>query len=61
MGLSAKRRFASLMDGSALNLHIGTEMAAIDATEWDALAGQANPFISHAFFTCVGNWRCCWR
>ena len=49
MGLSAKRRFASLMDGSALNLHIGTEMAAIDATEWDALAGQANPFISHAF------------
>ena len=39
MGLSAKRRFASLMDGSALNLHIGTEMAAIDAAEWDALAG----------------------
>ena len=37
------------MDGSALNLHIGTEMAAIDAAEWDALAGQANPFISHAF------------
>jgi predicted N-acyltransferase len=24
-------------------------MAAIDAAEWDALAGQANPFISHAF------------
>jgi uncharacterized protein len=37
------------MDGSALNLHIGTEMAAIDAAEWDALAGPANPFISHAF------------
>ena len=37
------------MDGSALNLHIGTEMAAIDAAEWDVLAGQANPFISHAF------------
>ena len=37
------------MDGSALNLHIGTEMAAIDAAEWDALAGLANPFISHAF------------
>ena len=37
------------MDGSALNLHIGTQMAAIDAAEWDALAGQANPFISHAF------------
>ena len=37
------------MDGSALNLHIGTEMAAIDAAEWEALARQANPFISHAF------------
>ena len=37
------------MDDSALNLHIGTEMAAIDAAEWDALAGPANPFISHAF------------
>ena len=37
------------MDSSALNLHIGTEMAAIDAAEWDALAGSANPFISHAF------------
>ena len=49
MGLSAKGRFASLMDGSALNLHISTEMAAIDAAEWDTLAGSANPFISHAF------------
>ena len=47
--MSAKGRFASLMDSSALNLHIGTEMAAIDAAEWDALAGPANPFISHAF------------
>ncbi|MDC1408059.1 GNAT family N-acetyltransferase [Candidatus Puniceispirillum sp.] len=37
------------MDGSALNLHIGTEMAAIEAAEWDALAGSANPFITHAF------------
>ena len=37
------------MDGSALNLHIGTEMVAIDAAEWDALTVPANPFISHAF------------
>ena len=37
------------MDGSALNLHIGTEMVAIDAAEWDALAIPANPFTSHAF------------
>ena len=49
MGLSVRGRFASLMDGSVLNLHIGTEMVAIDAAEWDALAGPANPFISHAF------------
>jgi predicted N-acyltransferase len=37
------------MDDSALNLDIGTEMAVIDAAEWDALARPANPFISHAF------------
>ena len=49
MDLSVKERFASLMDGSALNLHIGTEMVAIDAAEWDALSVPANPFISHAF------------
>ena len=41
--------FVSPMDGSALNLHIGTEMAAIDAAEWDALAGTGNPFVSHGF------------
>ena len=41
------------MDGSALNLHIGTEMAAIDAAEWDALSILANPFISHAFLVAL--------
>ena len=41
------------MDGSSLNLHICTEMAAIDANEWDALAGKKNPFISHAFLAAL--------
>ena len=41
------------MSGSALNLHVGTEMVAIDADEWDAIAGKKNPFVSHAFLTAL--------
>ena len=41
------------MDGSTLNLHIGTEMADIDANEWDAIAGKKNPFISYAFLAAL--------
>ena len=41
------------MDGSALNLHIGTEITAIDADEWDAIAGKENPFTSHAFLAAL--------
>ena len=41
------------MGGSAVNLQIGTAMVAIDANEWDALAGKKNPFISHAFLTAL--------
>ena len=41
------------MDGNALNLHIGTTMAAIDANEWDAVAGRQNPFVSHAFLAAL--------
>ena len=41
------------MDGSELNLHIGTKMAAIDSNEWDAIAGRQNPFISHAFLAAL--------
>ena len=41
------------MDGSILNLHISTEMVAIDADEWDAIAGKENPFVSHAFLTAL--------
>jgi predicted N-acyltransferase len=41
------------MDGSILNLHIGTEIVAIDADEWDAIAGKENPFVSHAFLAAL--------
>jgi len=41
------------MNGSTLNLNISTEMAAIDANEWDAIAGRQNPFISHAFLAAL--------
>jgi predicted N-acyltransferase len=41
------------MGGSTLNLHISTEMAAIDANEWDAIAGKKNPFVSHAFLAAL--------
>ena len=41
------------MSGNKLKLHIGTEMAAIDADEWDAIAGKKNPFVSHAFLSAL--------
>ena len=41
------------MGGNTLNLHVSTEMGAIDADEWDAIAGKKNPFVSHAFLTAL--------
>ena len=41
------------MGGNTLNLHVSTEMVAIDADEWDAIAGKKNPFVSHAFLTAL--------
>jgi len=41
------------MGDNTLKLNIATEMGAIDAGEWDALAGKKNPFISHAFLTAL--------
>ena len=41
------------MPGSGLNLHISTEIATIDAIEWDAVAGKTNPFVGHAFLTAL--------
>ena len=41
------------MRGNTLNLDIGTEMVAIDADEWDAIAGKQNPFVSHAFLAAL--------
>ena len=41
------------MNGSGTTLSIATRMAAIDAGEWDALAGADNPFTSHAFLAAM--------
>ncbi len=41
------------MGDSSLNLNIGTKIVAIDAKEWDSIAGKKNPFVSHAFLTAL--------
>ena len=38
---------------SALNIQICTEIAAISASEWDAIAGKENPFLSHSFLAAL--------
>ena len=41
-------------DGSpALTLSLHPSIASIDAAEWDACAGDDNPFVSHAFLSAV--------
>ena len=37
------------MDGDAFTLEICTDIGKIPATDWDHLAGTANPFVCHAF------------
>ena len=41
------------MVDTALNIQIGTEIAAINASEWDAIAGKQNPFLSHSFLAAL--------
>lgn len=38
-------------DPPARTISLGTGVAAVDADAWDALAGDANPFVGHAFLT----------
>ncbi|MDZ3832103.1 MAG: GNAT family N-acetyltransferase [Sphingopyxis sp.] len=38
-------------DPPARTVSLGTGVAAIDAATWDALAGDANPFVGHAFLS----------
>lgn len=38
-------------DPPARTISLGTGVAAIDAAAWDALAGNDNPFVSHAFLS----------
>ena len=37
------------MDGDSFTLELAPSIADIPATEWDAIAGMSNPFVSHAF------------
>ena len=37
------------MDGDSFTLDLAPSIAEIPATEWDRVAGSANPFVSHAF------------
>jgi uncharacterized protein len=37
----------------AVTLRVGTGLAAFDAAAWDACAGPANPFVSHAFLSAL--------
>ena len=38
-------------DPPARTISLGTGVTAIDAAQWDALAGGGNPFVSHAFLS----------
>ena len=41
-------------DGSAaLTLTLHAKIAEIDAADWDACAGDGNPFVSHAFLSAM--------
>jgi len=37
------------MDGDSFTLDLAPSIAEIPATDWDRVAGSANPFVSHAF------------
>ena len=41
-----------MADGD-LTARVAPSVGSIDAAEWDALAGEANPFMSHAFLTAL--------
>ena len=41
------------MDGDALTLDLAPAINSIPATDWDAVAGSANPFVSHSFLAAL--------
>jgi len=41
------------MDGDSLTLDLATSIDTVPAAEWDAVAGRANPFVSHAFLAAL--------
>ncbi|WP_293882499.1 GNAT family N-acetyltransferase [Sphingomonas sp.] len=40
-------------EAGAVTARIGNGIAAFDAVQWDACAGDANPFVSHAFLSAL--------
>ena len=40
-------------DPSAVTLRVGDGVAGVAAADWDACAGDANPFVSHAFLSAL--------
>lgn len=39
------------MSGGEITAEVGRSVAALDAGQWDALAGPGNPFVSHGFLS----------
>src|SRR6201995_5657415 len=53
-GCSKSRRLSGMPDGSAtLTLTLHPRIAEISAADWDACAGDGNPFVSHAFLSAL--------
>ena len=51
---SKSNRLSTMPDGSAtLTLTLHPKIAEIDAADWDACAGDGNPFVSHAFLSAM--------
>src|SRR3954464_875773 len=53
-GSSKSHRLSGMPDGSAtLTLTLHPRIAEISAADWDACAGDGNPFVSHAFLSAL--------
>ena len=42
-----------MSDGSGFTLRTADSVGELDAAQWDALSGGANPFVSHAFLSAL--------
>ena len=44
--------------GAALTVEVVTDISSVEAEQWDALAGDDNPFVEHAFLQALEESRC---